>query len=127
MTDYDIAINWLQNCRDAIAFGSSSATADKTFWAYEKLDELCSKEPLRALKIVREIFELNPEERVIANLAAGPLEDLLVRHGLELMPHLRQYIRENKELSKLLEGVWIDKMDTDVQLALEEIVNANSP
>jgi hypothetical protein len=122
MTDHEVAINWLQNCRDAIAFGSDSTIADKTFWAYQTLDDLCLKEPIRALKIVREIFEMNPEERVISNLSAGPLEDILVRHGVELMPYLKQCLRENKELSTLLEGVWINGMDTEVQLALEEII-----
>lgn len=125
MLDNEIAINWLRYYRDVSAFGRDSPNAEKSFVGYEAFDDLCWKEPIRALKIVRDIFEMHPGEKILFDLAAGPLEDLLVRHGNEVIPHLKQHIQENPEMLTLLEGIWIDRMTQHVQFQLEEIV-ANS-
>jgi hypothetical protein len=123
MTDNEIAINWLRYYRDASAFGRDSPITEQSFVGYETLDDLCWKEPIHALKIVRDIFETHPEEKILYDLAAGPLEDLLVRHGNEVIPHLNQHIQENPEILTLLKSVWLDRMTQQVRLQLEEIVS----
>lgn len=126
MTDHtndEIASAWLKNCRDAIAHGSQSNIADDTFWAYRELDELCSSNPMRALDVVLEILDQGPEERVFYNLAAGPLEDLLKRNGVQLLDVIRQRAAHNPRFRELLGGVWTEGMPTEVRAVIAKLAD----
>ena len=118
----EIAEAWLTNCRSAIAYGSDSVQADGSFWAYEELDKLCSTDPGRAVEIVRLIAQQWPEDRVMFNLAAGPLEDLLVRHGPEVIDQIEKLANDFDYFLFLVSGVWVDRMSPDTQARVVRLI-----
>lgn len=122
MDSKDIASAWLQNCRDAIRFGSDSAEASATFWAYQALDQLCSSDPDIALDTILLILHAQPEERVLYNLAAGPLEDLLTRNGLQVIGRVEQIASVNPAFLSLVAGVWPDRAPQDIQDRIQPLI-----
>jgi hypothetical protein len=60
---------------------SKETVNEATFWAWERLDELVRSEPEEAWKVIEAIRRANGSDRILGNLAAGPLEDLLANHG----------------------------------------------
>lgn len=116
------AETWIKNCSDAISFGAESAIAEQTFWAYEALNGLCRSDPEQALVIICMILEMNPDERVLSNLAAGPLEDILVRHGIDVIKKIKEIIPVNKKFTELLRQVWTGRMASSIKKALNDII-----
>jgi hypothetical protein len=53
----------------------------QTFWAATRASELSRTDPKAALDFILEVKHRDPLPRVLANPAAGPLEDLLVYQG----------------------------------------------
>ena len=122
MDDEQLAAAWLENCRDAIAFGADSEEADATFRAYSALDRLCSVDPAKALEIIRLILALKPEERVVYNLAAGPMEDLLVRHGMEVIDRVDQIANQEEAFLEMLAGVWPERMSPEIRTRIQPLI-----
>ena len=48
------------------------------------------------------------------NLSAGPLEDLLVYHGHEVIDRVESEARSNPKFASLLGGVWKNAMADDI-------------
>lgn len=122
MSDEEIADAWIMNCSNAIERGPYSSEADETFWAYSELDRLCSDDPTRALAIVQLIASKHPPERVVWNLAAGPLEDLLVRHGASLIDDLERLVRAGLPLAAVIPGVWTERIESKLQSRVRALI-----
>lgn len=123
MTNDQIAVNWFKHYQDAVNFGFDSAEAEKSFVGHECLQNLCIEDPIKALKIIKLIFEMSPADRIFYNLAAGPFEDLLVLHGLQLIPNLKKLVQENPDFLRLFEGVWIDGIAYPVRSKLMDLLD----
>jgi hypothetical protein len=78
----------------------------QTFWAAAEVAELSRREPAATLDFILEVLKRNPQPRVLANLAAGPLEDLLVYHGPAVIERVEALAAEDTVFSQLLSGVW---------------------
>ena len=121
MSNDELAEAWVTNCRDAIEFGSGSEEAESTFWAYSELDRLCSEDPARALEVIEVIADLKPEERVMYNLAAGPLEDLLRRHGPRLIELVEELASRKDTFLFLFGGVLAVRMPPEIQARVQSL------
>lgn len=70
-------------------------------------------------------YDRNISDRVISVLAAGPLEDLLVKHGPLFIERVEQLARQDEKFNSLLGGVWQNTMSeevwTRVQAARKEV------
>ena len=75
-------------------------------WAAERLDDLAFTGPEAALAAIWAISERSDDEWVLACLAAGPLEDLLVRHGPAVVAAVEARARADAKARKLLGAVW---------------------
>ncbi len=93
---------WILGHRPA----SSRREREPYDWAADRLDALASDRPGEALAVIWAILERSDDERVLANLAAGPLEDLLVRHGPEVIVAVEARARVDARARKLLGAVW---------------------
>ena len=69
---------------------------------YEYLDRLIQNNFRKALLVIFYIFENSKNEFVLNNLSAGPLEDLLVYHGVEVIEDIESYTFKNKSFRGLL-------------------------
>lgn len=61
----------------------------------------------------------DPAHPTFANLAAGPLEDLLSEHGHSLIERLKVQARQNPSFNLLLGGVWQGGMSNEVWAAVQ--------
>lgn len=82
--------------------------------AHELLDRICEQDPERCLAVVLQILELDGSEFIAANVGAGPIEDLLVRHGPTMIDRLEQLAATNHSFSVALSGVWRSTIDSEV-------------
>jgi len=88
---------------------------DSLFWAFDKMCELERDRPEECLIVVLSILrEQKDDMHVLANLAAGPLENLLAYHGALLIDKIELLSRENPDFCNLLGGVWKNRISDDV-------------
>jgi hypothetical protein len=79
-------------------------------WADVRLSELVREDPDLALELILSILARDTSDRVVSNLAAGPVEDLLGEHGDEVIAAVEGIARGNAEFKRLLGGVWQGEM-----------------
>jgi hypothetical protein len=86
----------------------------QTFWAATEVSELSRNDPAWALDFILEVLRRQPLPRVLANLAAGPLEDLLVYHGPVIIDRVEALATGDPAFQRLLSGVWRNRIREDV-------------
>ena len=101
--------------------GDKAPKVDELFWANEQLDSLCYRSPDEAWKIILEILEISDNEFVLSNLAAGPLEDLLVYHGENLISQMQAEANNNIKFKNLLQQVWQNRMSDELWVKIQKI------
>jgi hypothetical protein len=75
--------------------------------ASEQLDELVREDPLNALRIMDKIVERTSEKKVLCQLGAGPLEDLLgSAEGARYVDEVLDRARQDKNWRFALGCVW---------------------
>jgi hypothetical protein len=99
---------------------------DENFWAYEELNRLCEEKPSESLKIIKIICEYSESDEVLANVAAGPFEDLLARHGKEIVKEVEDWATENKKNRRVLASIWKNEIDNDVWDVLKKLTDGAS-
>lgn len=96
------------------------------FWAWEAGDHLASHYPAQALGFVMATLALAPSDSVLSNLAAGPLEDLLVRNGDAVIATVERLARAEPAFRALLGGVWKNAI-ADAVWERVQLARAGSP
>jgi len=76
------------------------------FWSFEELNDLVHDDPEQAWKTIIEISSVSNDPEVSANLAAGPVEDLLQYHGSLFIDRFETYTRQHPEFVCVAKGVW---------------------
>jgi hypothetical protein len=87
---------------------------EETFWAWEEVYALVLDEPDLAWELILQIFATDKSDITLANLAAGPLEDLLVHHGPDYIDRIEKHAAADPEFRHLLGGVWRNSIDAVV-------------
>ena len=100
-----IADAWIELTR----LPENSAEREGKFWSWERLHELIDQDPETAWSIIQ-IIRREGSDLVLSNLAAGPLEDLLVAHGKQFIDRLETLAKRDAEFKKLLGAVWQNAM-----------------
>src|SRR6185312_3783949 len=67
-------------------------------------------EPDRAWQFILEVLRRNHSSEILQVLSAGPLEDLLVKHGDAFIDRIEAEAWSNPLFAKLLGGVWRNVM-----------------
>ncbi len=111
----DIAAAWV-----SLHLARDKQTRDEHFWAVERLDELVNQAPDDAWTLIHRIRELDGSDTVLANLAAGPLEDLLVKHGEVFIDKIETCARRDGRFRKVLAGVWRNTISVDVWACIQK-------
>jgi len=94
--------------------GSGSQVYEDNFWAFEVLDDLLSEDPEEGWPTILQILQKDQSPSIMENLSAGPLEDLLARHGPAFIDRVEAEAAHNPAFAKLLGGVWQNRMTDDV-------------
>jgi hypothetical protein len=84
------------------------------FWSFDRLDDLVRTQPGKAWQLIIDILRTDASDHILQNLSAGPLEDLLVRHGSSIIEDVEAEAARNPMFRRLLAGVWKRDMVDDV-------------
>ena len=105
-----LVAGWIEHHTERIELDSDNVfhrvRGKNNFWAWEQLNDLCRNQPQLAWEIVLDIFRAPHHESVDWSLAAGPLEDLLAWHGVDIIEKIQAEARADRKFKELLHGVW---------------------
>ncbi|HEY0702487.1 MAG TPA: hypothetical protein VGD60_06950 [Candidatus Acidoferrales bacterium] len=76
-------------------------------WAWAEVDDLVRRDPQNGWEVTRILVNRSTSEEALGFVAAGPLEDLLKKHGSALIDRIEDECRENDRLRVALSGVSI--------------------
>jgi hypothetical protein len=89
--------------------------------AFERLYELVRDEPEIAWPVIQEIYRIDASDAMLAYLAAGPVEDLLVHHGGEFIDRIESLAKSDPVFRKMLGAVWKSKIAGDIWKRLKAV------
>lgn len=92
---------------------------DPNQWAHDRLWTMCQNDPDQAWAAILYIVERVPNDYVLGNLAAGPLENLLGCHGEEMIDRVERKAAANPAFKKMLSGVWKNDISETVWRRIE--------
>ena len=115
--------SWIRRYEIVESEGDESKLAEELYWSYEKLDEICWEHPFKAFEIILDILKASKNEYVLSNLAAGPLESLLSRHGDQILTLVEDEVKSSPEFRELLQGVWQNTMSDDLWQKVKQLVS----
>lgn len=96
----DIAVGWI--------------ATQENWWAWEAMDRACRKEPDLAWNLITTILSISDSDKVIENLGAGPLEDLLANHGDKVIDRAEKLAAQDPKFRLCLSHTWQNNMSEAV-------------
>jgi hypothetical protein len=75
-------------------------------WAVREVDTLVQDDPTEAWEVTRILVNTAPSDEALAYVAAGPLEELLHKHGSVLINRIEEESRGSARLQLALSGIW---------------------
>jgi hypothetical protein len=75
------------------------------WWAWERVSEIVRDDPERAWSMILRLVELSPDDLILANVAAGPLEDLLREHPY-VIDRVELRAGVDARFRRCLSGIW---------------------
>src|SRR5262249_54154177 len=101
--------DWLSYHRELERLGSRANERDagaQHFESIDRLDEIVRVDPETGWQAIQVIFSRCENDFQRACLAAGLLEDLLVKHGRQFVDRVERAARNDSGFRELLTGVW---------------------
>jgi hypothetical protein len=80
--------------------------SDSLFAACEAVDDLVRSDPEAGWTLALELIDAAPDDRILARVAAGPLEDLLVKWRDQLVDRADVQARRDPKFRRCVTGVW---------------------
>ena len=99
--------------------------ADPLFWAYNELDDFCDDDPDVALDIILDILSNDSSKTMLANVGSGPLEDLLARHGSDVIDKIKHISESSLVLRQALGAVWKNSLDESVWSDVSDVADSS--
>ena len=90
--------------------------------AWDAIDRLVREDPTQAWAVVTELVAQCPSDEALFYVAAGPLEDLLAKHGPEVIDRIEEAARRDPKVRLCLSGVWGNSIDPAVWERLMRLV-----
>ena len=91
-----------------------SSERDTLFWSWESLTDMCDSTPETAWNVIQEIIALDDSDQILANVGAGPFEDLMVGHGARFIDRVEKCARGHPAFWRMLGVVWKNAIPDDV-------------
>lgn len=101
----ELIAGWLEYWKE----GQEDSAREPT-WVFDAVSDLPREAPSLALDFVLEILTKDLTTHQLGVLAAGPLEDVLANHGLDIIERVEIEARRNPQFRYLLGGVWQNAM-----------------
>ena len=100
--------------------------ARKSGEAYDALDDLLRTDPERCWLVLLRIFEEDQSDWLLSNLAAGPLEDLLAKHGERFIERVETLARQEPRFRFTIRMVWRNAISAPVWARLQKAATLDS-
>lgn len=104
--------------------GDKSEEIDELFWAFETLESLVLECPDDAWHVILQILDQTENSFVLNNLAAGPLEEVLARHGSRFIFQAEKEAQKNERFKELLLGVWQNTMTDEMWVRIQKAASS---
>lgn len=93
----------------------NSPECEANWWAIEQvMFWTLDREGEHLWRFIVAAYQHDLSDKVIALLAAGPVEDLLAKQGPEFIERVEELARRDPRFNYLLGGVWRNTMTADV-------------
>jgi hypothetical protein len=96
-------------------------TEEKLSPAYSQLDDLLFDDPENGWLVIQEIATKEISEEVMAVFAAGPVENLLSRHGPLFIDQIEEKAQNDPKFNFVLGGVWQNLMTDEIWKRIKKI------
>jgi hypothetical protein len=97
---------------------------ESNWWAVsEVMDWALEGDGDRLWQFILEVYKRDLPDKVVAVLAAGPLEDLLAKRGVDFIDRVEELARKDPKFNQLLGGVWRNAMTDEVWQRVQAIRN----
>ena len=113
--------NAIELAREYLAHYRSAGFPDGEHTADATIDRLTREAPWDAWRVILELVRQADGEDAIFYIAAGPLEDLLARHGPLVIDTVEAEARTNERLRACLTGVWGNSIAAAVWQRLQSV------
>ena len=94
--------------------GIDSPESSDLWWAIQKVMEWNIDRPELVWEFILLANNMRLSDKVTQNLAAGPLEDLLVAHGSQFIERIVKLAQQDESFSNLLGGVWQNAISPEI-------------
>ncbi len=74
----------------------------KNWWAYDRLDELCRRDPKAAWNVLNELVRMADSRELLEDIGVGPLEDFINNHAQIFIDELEARVDGDERLSQAL-------------------------
>ncbi len=103
MTDQELAEMFLREYDDV----QKSRKTPRQAILY--VDTLVNNQPEKALELLATIIDYCKNNKELAYVAAGPLENLFVYHGYAIIDKIKEKADCSEKMQLALSGVWLDE------------------
>lgn len=87
----------------------------------ERLSDFVENDPEEAWRVILAINALDRSNKIQEVLSAGPIEDLLSKHGESMIAAVEFQARRDPTFAKLLGGVWKNRMSDEIWARLQAV------
>lgn len=94
---------------------------DADFAPVRIVNELARNEPRSAIALIKSVLAKVSGEEMLSVLAAGPLEDVLAKHGSEVIDEVEALALQDHRFRELLFGVWRNTIDANTWARIERL------
>jgi hypothetical protein len=77
-----------------------------SFWAFDDVCDLLSQDPERLWRITLCMISRTSDETTLAYIAAGPLEDIIAKHGSVFIDRVELIAKNDPQFFRALKHVW---------------------
>lgn len=112
----DLVAAWLAYYQELEECGDFSGQAKPNspyYWAIDALDDIGRNQPELCWTLILQLVDKATLDLQFASIAAGPLEDLLCRNGLDFIERIEAEAKRNSHFRNLLNGVWRNTIDAE--------------
>jgi len=87
--------------------------SEALFWTFDLWIDAAENDPELCWRLILAVLAKDPDEHVIAALAAGPMEDLLTKHGPDFIARVED-AATNPRVRQMLAGVWRNGISQEI-------------
>ena len=101
--------------------GDQADERHRDFWAHERLRDLTEHDPETAWDLIITILRQDNSDTIVANLGAGPLEDLLGTHGDTFIQRVEELAKRDESFRKVVGCVWQNEIPNAIWMRVKAI------